>query len=218
MRVGPITPSTPATWPLTVYGAVTTELEATHLPIPTSVWRIDGLALRTTAFAHRIAGRPVLFVRYRVENETPAPRAVRLFAACRPFQVTPPWQSFGDLGGVRRIAEIERLADDVRVDSKVVVPLVALNGFGAAAFEQQGIIDHMRRGELPDRTRVTDAFGYASAALRFDLELPPSGAREMPRESGVRQATGPWYVGCTRDLPSRIDRGERIAARDGGSR
>jgi hypothetical protein len=158
---------------------VTTELEANHLPIPSSVWRTEGLTLRTTAFADRLAGRPVLFVRYRVENEMPAPRAVRVFAACRPFQVTPPWQSFGQIGGVRHIAEVERVADVIRVDSKLVVPLVTPNAFGAAAFEQQGIVEYMRRGELPDRACVTDGFGYASAALGFDLELPPSGAREI---------------------------------------
>ena len=67
-----------------------------------------GLVLRTTAFAHACAtGRPVLFVRYR-RRERPATRrdALRLFAALRPFQVNPPWQAFGELGGVSPIHEL----------------------------------------------------------------------------------------------------------------
>jgi hypothetical protein len=45
---------------------------------------------------------------------------------------------------------------------------------------------------VPPRTDVVDAFGYASAALRFDLDLAPGGAREIhlaipfgPRASGA---------------------------------
>jgi hypothetical protein len=155
-------------------------LHGRRLPIPSSVWRADGLALTTTVFALRHDGRPTLFVRYRVENASAARRDVRLFAACRPFQVNPPWQSFGALGGVSPIREIERLGDAVRVnDERSVVALDPPDGFGAGAFEQEPLMDALRRGELPARDRVTDAFGYASGALRFDLALPPSSAKDV---------------------------------------
>jgi hypothetical protein len=72
-------------------------LHGRRLPVPSSVWRADGLTLTTTPFALRHDGQPTLFVRYRVENATTVRRDVRLFAACRPFQVNPPWQSFGAL-------------------------------------------------------------------------------------------------------------------------
>jgi hypothetical protein len=166
-----------ATW---ADAEIVTTLEGHRLPIPSSVWRVDGLALTTTAFALRHDGRPTLFVRHRVENSSAVRRDVRLFSACRPFQVNPPWQSFGPLGGVSPIREIERRGDTVRVNGeRNVVALEPPDGFGAAVFEQEPLTDTLRRGELPARDRVTDAFGYASAALRFDLPLPPSSSRDV---------------------------------------
>ena len=159
---------------------VTLELEQGRLPIPSSVWRTGELALSTTAFALRHEGHPTLFIRYRVENGTASRRAVRLFAACRPFQVTPPWQSFGELGGVSRITEVERVGSAVAINgARAVVPLVEPDGFGAVAFEEAPLTEHLRRGDVPSRARVVDAFGYASAALRFDVDLAPSSARDV---------------------------------------
>jgi hypothetical protein len=170
-------------------------LHGRRLPVPSSVWRADGLTLTTTPFALRHDGQPTLFVRYRVENATTVRRDVRLFAACRPFQVNPPWQSFGALGGVSPIREIERRGDTVRVNGeRSIVALDPPEGFGAAVFEQEPLTDALRRGELPARDRVTDAFGYASAALRFDLALPRSSARDVylaiPFGTGDVEPTG----------------------------
>ena len=158
--------------------AVSQELERGHLPIPSSVWHGDGLGLRTTAFAARCGDRPVLFVRYRVESGTP--RRVTLFAAVRPFQVTPSWQAFGELGGVSLIHDLDASTARVRVnDTRTVIPLVAADGVGVTAFEQGGITEHLRSGTLPPRTRVRDERGYGSGALRFDLDLAPASPRDV---------------------------------------
>ena len=147
------------------------ELELGYLPIPSSVWDGDGLVLRTTAFAARRAGRPLLFVRHRIESLTA--RRVSLFTACRPFQVTPSWQAFGDLGGISPIHELDASATALRVDgTRTVIPLVPADGAGVAAFEQGSITEYLRAGTLPPRTQVVDAHGYASGALRFDLDVP----------------------------------------------
>ena len=158
----------------------TAQLERGELPIPTSVWRADALVLRTTAFAARVGARPVLFIRYRVENASLARRSVRLFAACRPFQATPPWQAVGDIGGVSRTTTIERTEGVVWVDQdRAVVPLTQPDAFGAAAFEQQPLVDSLRLGSVPAEPRVSDAFGGASAALCFELDLPASSQRDV---------------------------------------
>jgi hypothetical protein len=160
---------------------VTQELDERHLPIPSSVWRVPGLRLRTTAFAARLGGHPVLFIRHRLEHDgAGGARQVRLFAACRPFQVTPPWQAFEGLGGMSPIREIEASPRGLRVErARSVVALTPADGAGAATFDQGGVVAHLRTGDVPPWTRIVDAFGYASGALRFDVALAPGAAHEV---------------------------------------
>jgi len=154
-------------------------LEDEWIPVPASAWRAGDVTLKTTACAGRRNGLDLLYVRYRLESDT-RPRRVRLWAAIRPFQVNPPWQAFGELGGMRRI---ERMAWDGRAvvvdDTRVVVPLTTPDGFGAAPFEQGGITTHLARGTLPRHAAVTDAFGYASGALAFDVDVVPGATRDV---------------------------------------
>ena len=160
--------------------ASTQELEQGFLPIPSSVWRIDGIALRTTAFATDQSGKVILYVRYRLENLNTGPQRVRLFAALRPFQVTPPWQAFHDFGGVSRITTLEYVGGVVSVNrKKALVPLTAPSGFGAAAFDRGAVTHYLRSGDVPPEEAVSDGFGYASGALRYDLDLPPASARDV---------------------------------------
>src|SRR3989475_7255864 len=161
-------------------GAPTQELEQGSLPIPSSVWRKDGIALKATAFATGEAERAVLYLRYRLENLETEPRQVRFFAALRPFQVTPPWQAFHELGGVSRITTLEYVRGVVSVNrGKVLVPLTAPSGFGAAAFERGAVTDYLRSGDVPPEEAVRDGFGCASGALRYDLDLAPGSARDV---------------------------------------
>jgi hypothetical protein len=159
---------------------VTQELERGFLPIPSSVWRAGGFVLRTTAYATHSAKGPVLYIRYRIENTTAVSKPMRLFAAVRPFQVTPPWQSYHGLGGVSAIRELQGSPRCVRVNSlRTVIPLSRAAAFGAAAFEQGSITDSLCGGELPRRSGVKDDFGYASGALQFDIDLGPSAMRDI---------------------------------------
>jgi F5/8 type C domain len=175
----------------------TPELEQGFLPIPSSIWRKDGIILRVTAFATGKASEAVLYVRYRLENTESELRRVRFFAAFRPFQVTPPWQAYRELGGVSRIATLEYEGGVVSVNGrKVVVPLTAPSGFGGAAFERGAVTDYLRSGDLPPEEAVSDRFGCASGALRYDLDLPPRSARD------VYLATRFGAAGATLAVPS----------------
>lgn len=159
---------------------ITQELERGYLPVPSSVWRVDDVILRTTAFASRGAHGPVLHVRYRVENGAARPRRVRLFAAVRPFQVTPPWQAFADLGGVSSITELDYSSGVVWINRKrAVIALTTPRRFGAVPFEQGPITEQLRAGDVPARSCVTDSQGWASGALRFDLDLGPSSTGDV---------------------------------------
>src|SRR2546427_10238222 len=71
-------------------GAPTQELEQGFLPIPSSVWRKDGITLRTTAFATGEAGKAVLYVRYPLQDlKTPRGRG-GVFSAPRPVPASAP--------------------------------------------------------------------------------------------------------------------------------
>jgi hypothetical protein len=154
-------------------------LECGDLPIPSVIWRVDGLLLRITAWADAGAGESALYLRYHLENASERPRQVRLFAALRPFQVTPPWQAFKAFGGVSPIREISYRAGRIWVNGRAAVtPLPAPEGFGATAFAQGAIAEYLQIGEPPPDTEVNDAFGCASGVLAYDLELPPAASAE----------------------------------------
>src|SRR4029453_18715961 len=158
----------------------TIALARNYLPIPSSTWRYRGLVLTTTAFAAAGPDGPAARARYRVENHGATPRRVRLFVALRPFRVTPPWQSFESLGGPAPVRSLRWRDGAVVIDGGLrVVPLTPPSGFGAAAFEQGGALRHLARGVLPPRSEVDDAFGSASGALAWDLEVAPGASVDV---------------------------------------
>jgi hypothetical protein len=160
--------------------ALTQKLEQGYLPIPSSEWRTEREILRTTAFATGNLDASVLYIRYRVENTSAESQQLSLFAAIRPFQVTPTWQNWHAFGGVSQILELAYRADGIWVNRhKRVIALTPPQQFGAATFAQGAITECLQTGELPPQTEVSDDFGYASGALRYDLDLAPGGAQEI---------------------------------------
>lgn len=193
---------------------ITVSLAKGCLPISSSVWRYRDLVLTTTAFGATDGAGNAVRACYRVENEGDSPLRVRLYVALRPFQVTPPWQSFQGLGGPAQVRSLGWRRGAVEVDGRPrVVPVTPPSGFGAAAFEQGGALRHLVRGELPPRTQVVDAFGHASGALCWDLDLAPGERREVyvavPFEE--RPALGRVSVAAARSASvATIDAAERV--------
>ncbi|HEY6130905.1 MAG TPA: discoidin domain-containing protein [Halioglobus sp.] len=160
--------------------SLTQALEQGYLPIPSSDWRADDLSLNTTAFATGPCGHTTLFIRYRVSNNSDAARTVHLFTAIRPFQVTPTWQNWEKFGGVSPISELAYQSGIVWVNrSKQIIPLTAPAGFGVVTFAQGPITEYLQSGGLPSQERVDDTFGFASGALRFDLNLSSHSAQDI---------------------------------------
>lgn len=146
-----------------------------YLPIPSSEWRIDGLAMKVTAFAVKTdSSRPALCIRYRLTNISRTVQSIRFYAAIRPFQVTPTWQRWQSFGGVARVRHLALCDGVVQVNgNKAVIPLSSPVEFGGAPFAEGGVTRYLAMGELPPRNQVTDEFGFASGALRFDMDLGP---------------------------------------------
>ena len=80
------------------------ELLEDWMPVPSVIWETAEWRLRIQAETALRSGASR--VRYRLENLTHEPLAAKLFVLVRPFQVTPPWQSFRNLGGVSKISNL----------------------------------------------------------------------------------------------------------------
>jgi len=155
-------------------GVTSQALAKGYLPIPSSDWQIEGLTMTVTAFAVPAEWGPVLFIRYRLTNIAQASQSVLFFAALRPFQVTPTWQSWQSFGGVSRVRDLAFRDEVIHINgNRVVIPLSPPAGFGGASFAAGGVTRYLAMGELPPQKQVTDDFGFASGALRFDMKLGP---------------------------------------------
>jgi hypothetical protein len=158
----------------------TQRLERGDLPIPSVQWNTDErLALTVTAFAAGPAGASSLLARYRVTNRGNRPARATLFLALRPFQVNPPWQFLGTVGGAAPMKRIAYEARVVTADSQSVVAITPPTGFGATSFDRGDIVEHLRAGGLPQAQQLTDSAGRASAVLAYRLDLAPRASRDV---------------------------------------
>jgi F5/8 type C domain len=148
------------------------ELLEGWMPVPSVSWETGDWRLRIQAET-TLSG--VSRVRYRFENLTDGELSARLFLLLRPFQVTPPWQSFRNLGGVSRIHDLAWREGAVRVNQDIlIVPATEAGAiqppeFGALRFDDGFLPAHLASGALPANADTHDAFGFATGALGFDL-------------------------------------------------
>src|SRR5207247_5979780 len=59
------------------------------------------------------------------------------------------------------------------------IPLPPPGRFGGPTSPQPPGTEHLLAGDLPPEDAVSDGFGYASGALRYDLDLLPGFARDV---------------------------------------
>ena len=150
------------------------------IPVPTSAW--EGRDWRLCISAETTESG-TLRVRYRLENRSQSVMPVRLFVLLRPFQVTPPWQSFRDVGGVSRIRQLAWDARTLRVDDRSwITPTTAPSGFGAVTFDEGPLAAGLAAGALPARSDAQDAFGFASGAFEFAFSIEPQQSGERVLE------------------------------------
>jgi len=152
------------------------ELLQGWMPVPSVIWETSEWRLRIQAEA-TVSG--VLRVRYGFEGLGDHAFPARLFVLLRPFQVTPPWQSFRNLGGVSPIRRLAWRDGVVRVNETLqLVPSPECAGFGALRFDDGFMASYLAAGAVPANTEVQDAFGFATGALCFDLAPPGRGSCE----------------------------------------
>lgn len=171
------------------------------LPVPTVRWRAADLDLDITAVVDE--GSRVL-VRYRVRNGGAKTKAVTLFVAVRPYQGTPPWQAWRDLGGPSPVHSLVADAGTVRIRAGGKTVALAssspADAFGAACFDDGGVARWLAQGRVPPASSVEDDHGRAEGVLEFSRTLGPSasfdvfvtcgapGVDPLPFDAGQAQA------------------------------
>ena len=73
------------------------------LPVPSAIWETAAWRLRVQGEATESG---LVRLRYRLENRSDRSLSARLLVLVRPFQVTPPWQSVGTIGGVSLVHDL----------------------------------------------------------------------------------------------------------------
>jgi hypothetical protein len=109
--------------------------------------------------------------------------SARLLVLVRPFQVTPPCQSVGKLGGVSPIHDVAWRAGALRVnETALIVPTTEPSAFAATTFDEGFIVPHLIASPRPVDMPTHDDFGFATGALSFDLSLQPHASDERVLE------------------------------------
>ncbi len=142
--------------------AITQHLQQTWMPIPSVVWKGQDWSLTIEAFMVQ----QTLSVRYRLETKRPNPK-VKLYVALRPFQVTPPWQHFRNVGGISKIRELSWDGAAVLVNGSAELRPSAGATFGALTSAEGNLVADLAAGKFPQRVRARDAFGFATGVLSF---------------------------------------------------
>lgn len=154
---------------------ITLRLREGWMPIPVVTWQGPNWRLEIEAFS---AAHEVTEVRYRFVNEGAEVMKVQIFALVRPFQVTPPWQKFRDLGGVAKITSLGWSKGRVQVNGKQGIMPSAGAKFGALGFNEGTVMGYLATGEVPDAKGVKDAFGGATGVVSWDFQLSSGATAE----------------------------------------
>jgi len=188
------------------------ELVDQWMPVPSVIWETLDWRLRIRAEA---TASGELRLHYRFENLSVRRLSGRLFLLLRPFQVTPPWQSFRHVGGMSPIKHLAWRDNAVVVDALMVItPLTESMGFGALGFDDGFIAGCLMAGNLPRDTEIEDASGFASGALEFDVTTTPQESREHVVHCRLATQAAP-SVAPSLDEPA-FDWGATLAAHQWG--
>jgi hypothetical protein len=149
-------------------------LQDGYLPIPSVTWREPRWSLSVTAFGAGIRAASRLLARYELRNHTKQPLALELDLAIRPSQVNPPAQFLNAPGGVAPIRDIAWDGKALTINQqRKVFALTAPGGVAAFPFDSGPIAGLLAKPDPTQSKEAHDAFGYASAALRYPVKLAP---------------------------------------------
>ena len=139
---------------------ITQSLQDDWKPMPIVTWHGKNWTFIIEPYSFRNS----LCLRYQIHGEY---TSAKIFIAVRPFQVTPPWQQFRNVGGLSRIHDIAWDGHAMKVNQQTLItPLAALD-VGACEFHDEHFYDLIRQNKIPTRHSLHDSSGYGSGMFSF---------------------------------------------------
>lgn len=158
---------------------VSQSLRDGYLPVPTVRWRHSSWTLDVTAAATGTRASSQLLARYELKNLTGASRKLKLALAVRPFQVNAPRQFLNTPGGFSAINDLAWDGKALTINGEATVyPLERPASVALASFDA-GLLPGGAGAATSSSTIVRTAHddtGMASAALTYEITLPPHGS------------------------------------------
>jgi hypothetical protein len=178
------------------------------LPMPATHWRVGDLVLDIAAFGAGTADATQAVVRYTVRNGGKRARRLALALAWRPFQVNPPTQFLAHRGGASAIETVSWDGSALWVNGALrLKPMQPPSSVRVEPAAAGPVGDWLAETPPAGRAlKVSDADGFASAVLRYDMSLAPGEHRTIDVVLPVTATS----------LPARVDVGReqaRVAAR-----
>lgn len=152
------------------------DLRDGYLPVPTVLWRHPDWTMSVTAAADGTPASSQLLAKYELKNLGATARRLQLVLAVRPFQVNAPRQFLNTPGGFSAINDLrwDGKAITVNGDGKIY-PLQPPAGVALSSFDG-GLLPDTGSGPSRAARGLHDDTGMASAALTYDVMLPPHGS------------------------------------------
>ncbi len=146
-----------------------------YLPVPSVRWNYNDLLLETSIFAAGDANiNSVLYLIYKLKNNSTKQQNGNLYVAVRPFQVNPYYQWLNITGGAAEIDSIKYKDGRVFInDDKVVIPVTKADQFGASGFDTGDITSFLAQNTIPDKKTIIDKGNLASGCLSYSFNLKP---------------------------------------------
>jgi hypothetical protein len=148
-----------------------------YLPMPGVTWHRPQWDLRVSSFAFGSRAESRLVARYELTNHTRQTLKLTLVLAARPFQVNPPVQFLNTAGGASPIHDAAWTGSALSINAtREIFPLRPPDRAGVFSFKDGPIPRILAEGHWTGAQALHDPSGYASAALAYELTLPPRGA------------------------------------------
>lgn len=145
-------------------------------------WEVQGWQLDVTVEA---IGSGCVSARYCLSNVGAEAQQAELLLLLRPFQVNPPWQRIGAIGGVAPVRRLALEGELLQVDGAPLWRLLQAPDVFAARSHDAGGVDALLESPLSGIGRpIEDRFGYAHGLLLWRRSLAPGESLDVTLVGG----------------------------------